>query len=355
LELGGMAATILGLHVLGFGALLLAAHHVNRASAFGLGTGVLAYTLGMRHAFDADHLAAIDNTTRKLGSDGGRPLSVGFFFSLGHSSVVVLLCLGLGLGVHALGPAVTSAGSTLHQVTNVVGSVVSGGFLLLIGAVNAVALTGMLRVARSLRAGTFDEASLEAHLATRGFMNRFFGAAARRVDRPWKMYPVGLLFGLGFDTATEVGLLILAGTAAAGGVPSGAILALPILFTAGMCLLDTIDGCFMNVAYGWAFSNPARKVFYNLTMTGLSVAVAVGIGGLELLGLLAGEAHWRGAPWSTIEAMNTNALGLVVVALFIATWAGAVLLWRWRGLEERWRVRSNAHDDLPLVAVEATP
>lgn len=337
-ELGAMAGTIVALHVVGIVLLVAASRHQSHVASFGIGTGILAYTLGMRHAFDPDHLAAIDNTTRKLAGDGGRPLSVGFFFSLGHSSIVLGLCLGLGLGIRSLGRAITLPTSTLHQVTSVVGTSVSGAFLLTIGAINTVALVGILRIVRSLRRGTFDDADLDDALARRGVLSRLLGPVAKRVDVPWKMYPVGLLFGLGFDTATEVGLLLLAGTAVASGLPLSAVIALPLLFTAGMCLLDTADGCFMNFAYGWAFANPARKLYYNLTMTALSVLVAVGIGTVELLSLLATELDLNGAPWSWFASASTTAVGIVVVAAFILTWTVALVVWRVRGLETAWRV-----------------
>jgi nickel/cobalt transporter (NiCoT) family protein len=220
-------------------------------------------------------------------ADGKRPLSVGFFFSLGHSTVVFALALLFGLGVKALAGQVEDDGSTLHDVTALVGTGVSGTFLYAIAALNVAVLVGIVRVFRAMRDGAFDEAELEAQLDARGFMNRFLGRFSRAVTKPWQMYPVGLLFGLGFDTATEVALLILAAGAAGAGLPFYAVLCLPMLFAAGMSLLDTIDGSFMNFAYGWALSQPRRKVFYNLAITALSVAVALLIGTVELAGLLA--------------------------------------------------------------------
>ena len=261
-RVGGMAAFILLLHVLGFGILgllVVPGHYHLGARAFGFGTGVLAYTLGLRHAFDADHISAIDNTTRKLMADGKRPLSVGFFFSLGHSSVVFVLALLLNFGIKALQSQVQNDSSSLHHYTGLVGTSVSGAFLYLIAILNVVILVSIVRVFLEMRRGRYDQEELERQLDSRGLMNRFFGPLARRVDAPWKMYPMGLLFGLGFDTATEIALLVLAGGAVASGLPFYAILCLPILFAAGMSLMDTIEGTFMNFAYEWAFAEPVRN------------------------------------------------------------------------------------------------
>src|SRR5215467_10970235 len=280
-RVGGMAGTVVGLHVLGWGMLAAALsghYHISKTEMFGFGTGILAYTLGMRHAFDADHIAAIDNTTRKLVNEGKRPLSVGFFFSLGHSSIVFGMAMLLNFGIRALDQQVKDDNSGLHNVTGIIGTTVSGTFLYIIAILNVIILTGIMRVFREMRAGRYNDEELEEQLNKRGLMNRFLGPLARRVDTPWKIYPIGFLFGLGFDTATEIALLVLAGTAVAGGLPFYAILSLPILFAAGMSLFDTADGCFMNFAYDWAFAKPVRKVYYNLTITGLSVFVAVFIG-----------------------------------------------------------------------------
>jgi high-affinity nickel-transport protein len=338
-RLGGIAVAIIGLFVVGFVLLLAAAPHhyrVSRTDVFGVGTGILALTLGMRHAFDADHIAAIDNTTRKLMADGQRPMSVGFFFSLGHSTVVFALTVLLGLGLRAVDAQVHHGASGLHDVTGVVGTTVSGAFLYVIAALNVVVLVSIVRVSRDLRRGRFDDGELERQLDQRGLMNRFFGPLARRVDAPWKMYPVGILFGLGFDTATEVALLVLSGTAVASGLPFWAILSLPVLFAAGMSLFDTLDGCFMNFAYDWAFSQPARKVYFNLVITGLSVTVAFFIGTVELLGLLGTEAGWQGAFWHAVGGFDINTAGFVIVGLFVVTWAIAVAVWRFGRVEERW-------------------
>src|SRR3954453_3491004 len=271
----GLAPVVVGLHAVGFFLLLVLVVPrdlgLGQGTVFGVGLGITAYTLGLRHAFDADHIGAIDNTTRKLMADGQRPLGVGFFFSLGHSTVVFLLAVGFALGIKGLSGDVSRSGSTLHDATGLVGPAVSGSFLFLIGILNLVVLISIIRIFMRMRQGSFSERQLEEQLNSRGFMNRFYGRATRAVDRSWQMYPLGFLFGLGFDTATEIALLATAGTAAAGGLPITAILCLPILFAAGMSLLDTIDGAFMNFAYGWAFSKPVRKVFYNITITALSV------------------------------------------------------------------------------------
>src|ERR1700748_3298482 len=246
---GAMVAVIIGLHVAGFAMLASAVgghYHINSTEVFGFGTGALAYTLGMRHAFDADHIAAIDNTTRKLVNEGKRPLSTGFFFSLGHSSVVFVLAILLNFGIRGLDNQVSNDSSGLHTITGVIGTCVSGFFLFLIAAFNVIVLAGIIRVFREMRRGTHDDDELEEQLNKRGLRDRFLGPRARRIDVPWKMYPLGFLFGLGFDTATEIALLVLAGTAVVGGLPFYAILSLPILFAAGLSLLDTADGSLLH-------------------------------------------------------------------------------------------------------------
>jgi nickel/cobalt transporter (NiCoT) family protein len=335
-----MVAVVAGLHVLGFAALIALVvakrHALGAAGTFTVGVGVTAYTLGLRHAFDADHIAAIDNTTRKLMAEGGRPLSVGFWFSLGHSTIVFALAMALGIGIKSLKGPVAHPASSLHQAAGVVGTLVSGGFLYVIAAINVVILLGIIRVFRDMRTGRYDESELEEQLGRRGLINRVLGRLTRTVSSPARMYPVGVLFGLGFDTATEVALLVLAGGAAGAGLPWYAIPCLPILFAAGMALMDTIDGSFMNFAYGWAFSRPVRKVFYNLTITGLSVAVAMVIGTIELGGLIASKLGLTGAFWNWFENVDINVLGLVIVGMFVVAWAVAVSVWRYGRIEERW-------------------
>jgi len=334
-----MVGFIVFLHVTGFVLLFLAAprhFHLDHTRTFGIGTGLLAYTLGMRHAFDADHISAIDNTTRKLMSEGKRPLSVGFWFSLGHSSVVFVLAVALNFGIRALNFEVKSPGSGLHRYTGLIGTLVSGGFLYLIAALNVVILVSIVRIFFALRRGEYDRDELERQLNARGLLNRFFGPLARRVDTAWKMYPVGFLFGLGFDTATEIALLVIAGTSVASGLPFWAILSLPVLFAAGMSLLDTADGSFMNFAYGWAFSNPIRKVYYNIIITALSVGVAFVIGTIELLSVLQSQFDLTGGLWDWSAKFDINKAGYFIVGMFLVTWVVAVLLWRVGRVEHRW-------------------
>lgn len=344
-RLGAMFAFVTALHVLGWGTLvfLVAPQHFGLGDkVLGIGVGLTAYALGLRHAFDADHIAAIDNTTRKLMEDGQRPLGVGFFFSLGHSTVVFVLALLISMGVKAVVGPVQDESSALHRYTGLIGTGVSGLFLYLIAIINIAVLVGILKVFAAMRRGEYDEAALEKHLNNRGFLNRFLGRFTRSIDKSWKMYPLGMLFGLGFDTATEIALLVLAGTTAASGLPWYAILCLPVIFAAGMSLLDTIDGSFMNFAYGWAFSQPVRKVYYNITVTGLSIAVALVIGTVELLGLFAEQFRWRGGFWDWISGLDLNTIGFVVVGLFVLTWLGALLVWRLGRIEERWAVEPKA-------------
>jgi high-affinity nickel-transport protein len=335
-----MGAFILLLHLAGWGVLVAIVapqqYQIASGQVLGIGLGLTAYTLGMRHAFDADHIAAIDNTTRKLMSDGQRPVSVGFWFSLGHSTIVFGLVALLALGVRALAGQVEDESSVLQQITGVVGTAVSGVFLYVIGIINLVILIGIIKVFRRMRQGAYDEKSLEEQLNSRGFMNKILAGATRAVSKPRQMYPIGVLFGLGFDTATEVGLLVLAGGAAAFALPWYAILILPILFAAGMSLLDTIDGCFMNFAYGWAFSRPVRKVYYNITVTGLSVAVALIIGSIELISILTEKTGITSGPLAAIANLNLDLVGYTIVALFVITWVLAVIIWKYGRIEEKW-------------------
>jgi high-affinity nickel-transport protein len=338
-RVGGMALVVVILNAVGWTLLTTAVGHhlhISQTKLFGLGTGVLAYTLGIRHAFDADHIAAIDNTTRKLVHDGQRPLGVGFFFSLGHSTIVFLLAVLLNFGIRALDLQVSQQSSGLHQATNIVGTSVSATFLYLIALLNLVVLISIVKVYREMRAGRYDSHELERQLDKRGFMNRLLGGYTKRIDSPWKMYPIGALFGLGFDTATEVALLVLAGTAVVGGLPFYALLSLPVLFAAGMCLFDTLDGCFMNFAYDWAFANPARKVFYNLTITGLSVGVAFLVGSVEVLSLIGQEGNLTSPFWRYLRDFNINTAGFMIVGLFVVTWVAALLYWRLARVEEKW-------------------
>ncbi|MEO9237257.1 MAG: HoxN/HupN/NixA family nickel/cobalt transporter [Jatrophihabitantaceae bacterium] len=338
-SLWGMGSFIILLHVLGWGVLVaMVAPHDYKVGGqlVGVGLGVTAYTLGLRHAFDADHIAAIDNTTRKLMGEGKRPLSVGFWFSLGHSSVVFVMVALLAFGIRALAGQLGNDQSALQRSTSLWGTSVSGIFLILIGLINLASLIGILKVFRTMRGGHLDQAALEVHLDNRGFLNRILGRFTKAVTKPWHMYPVGLLFGLGFDTVTEVGLLVVAGGAAAASLPWWAIMTLPILFAAGMSLLDTIDGSFMNFAYGWAFSKPVRKIYYNITITALSVAVALLIGGIELISILTDKLDITTGLLATIGTVDLNSVGYWIVALFVVTWAVALAVWRIGRIEQRW-------------------
>ena len=338
-RLAAMAATIAGLHATGafiLLALVVPRHFTLGAGVFGLGLGLTAYLLGLRHAFDADHICAIDNTTRKLMADGKRPLSVGFFFSLGHSSVVLALALMFTFGVTALAGPVSHGGSTFHAVSGVIGTAVSGGFLFLIAALNVVVLAGILRAVGRARRDRTEECEPGPEPLAGGGLSRIYGRLTRAVRHSWQMYPIGVLFGLGFDTATEVALLFLAAGAAWSRLPFYAVPCLPILFAAGMSLLDTLDGCFMNFAYGWALSNQVRKAYFNITITSLSVLVAIAVGTIELLSVLAGRLHLTGGFWHLVTTLNLNALGLLVVALFVLTWLVALIIWRFAHIEERW-------------------
>jgi high-affinity nickel-transport protein len=336
---GLLLGAIAGLHLLGFAVFIL---FVVPAHYKGLGMGVagLAYTLGLRHAFDADHISAIDNTTRKLINEGKRPLSIGFWFALGHATIVVAIGVGIVVAERAVYGAVANNHSTLERFGGIFGTIVSATFLYLIALLNIVILAGIFRVFRSMRNGDYDEAELERQLQNRGLMYRFFGRWMRTITREWQMYPVGVVFGMGFDTATEVALLATTALLATQHLPFYAILCLPILFTAGMCLMDTLDGIFMNLAYSWAFFNPVRKVYYNLAITGLSVAICFFIGTVEVVGLLPTEiGGLHGAFWKWTAAFDINQAGFVIVGMFIVTWAGALAFWRFGHIEERWTAK----------------
>ena len=329
-SLVGMSFVVLMLNLVGWGVLVvLVAPHDYRlgdSGVFGVGLGVTAFLLGIRHAFDADHIAVIDNTTRKLVGEGRPALGTGFWFSLGHSSVVFGVSLLLAVGVTVLVGSVPEESSSWQDALGFVGTLVAGSFLIVIGLMNLSALVGIIHVYRHMKAGTFDEEALEHHLQNRGFLARIFKHLTRRVSKPWHLYPVGLLMGLGFDTATQVALLVLAGGTSAFALPWYAILVLPILFAAGMTLCDTIDGVFMAHAYSWAFLNPARKLFYNFTVTVLSVAVALVIGLVVLLQLATDELDLPALAW--VQAVDLEHLGLILVAVFMAVWVTSLSVFR---------------------------
>jgi nickel/cobalt transporter (NiCoT) family protein len=341
-----MYSSILGLHLLGFAIFVIfvvPAHY----KGLGIGISVLTYTLGLRHAFDADHLAAIDNCTRKVmndrqGTGKPRPFSFGYFFSLGHSSVVVGVGVAIIVAEKVVFRQFLHSDSGLERFGGLFGTIVSAAFLFLIGALNLVILAGIVRVFRAMRRGHYDEAELERQLDNRGFFFRFFGRWMRVISKEWQLYPVGVLFGLGFDTTTEVLFLGTTAFLALQHIPWYAIICLPVLFTAGMTVMDTTDCVFMNLAYGWAFFNPVRKVYYNLAITGLSVAICFLVGGIEVLSLISTEVKGlsqAGGFWGFMRHFNINVAGFVIVGLFLLTWAAAMLIWRYGRIEEKWSAK----------------
>ena len=344
-RLAAMFAFILAINGLGWGIFVLYVmpHHFDYKGeggspglGIGLGVAVTAWFLGFRHAFDADHISCIDNTTRKLMADGKRPLGTGFFFSFGHSTVIVAVGVGITVAARAVFGAVVNPDSAFQSTGGTIGTVVSAAFLYLIAVLNLIVLAGIFKVFREMRSGTYDEAQLEAQLQARGLMYRFFGRFMRSINHTWQLYFVGMVFGIGFDTTTEVVLLAATAYAAIQGLPYFAVLALPFLFAGGMMLFDTLDGAFMNFAYGWAFARPVRKVYYNLVITGLSIGAAFIIGTIELLGVLTGELHLRGAFWDLMANFDINVAGFVIAAMFVAVWAAALAYWRWGKVEDRW-------------------
>ena len=343
-SIAGMTGFVALLHVLGWGVLVLAVapreYQLGSTGVLGVGVGLTAYMLGVRHAFDADHIASIDNTTRKLVGEGKPSVSAGFWFSLGHSSVVFAASLLLVAGVRSVAGVVQDGDSQVGQTLGLIGTLVAGTFLLVIGLMNLSAAVGIAGVFRRMRSGEYDEADLEHHLHHRGFLARLLTRVTRRVSKAWHLYPVGLLMGLGFDTATQVALLVLAAGSAAFVLPWYAILVLPVLFAAGMSLFDTADGVLMSRAYGWAFLKPVRKVFYNLTITVLSVTVALMIGALVLVGLLVERLGIDSGPLVWMASLDLEFVGFAIVGLFVVTWAVAVAVWRLGRIEERWSQRA---------------
>jgi high-affinity nickel-transport protein len=332
-RLAGFAGGVALLHVVGWG--LLLTYGVGHPAFLGLGG--LAYTFGLRHAFDADHISAIDNTTRKLLQQGRKPVGVGFFFSIGHSTVVLLIAVALGLAAKTIVQGVVGDNGQLRSIGGAVGTLVSGGFLVLIGILNLVILLEIVRVYRRMRRGDFDRAGLENELIAGGIMTRIFGRLFRVIEHSWQMYPIGFLFGLGFDTASEIALLAISAGAAAQGLPFTAVISLPLIFAAGMSLMDTADGAFMSNAYSWAFASPIRKVFYNLTVTSLSVFVALFVGVVELAQILIQILHLRGPVFQAVANFDfIGKAGYVIVAAFIVTWVAAFLIYKVRRIDERW-------------------
>src|SRR5271157_2480598 len=300
-----------------------------------LGTAMLAYSFGLRHAFDADHIAAIDNVTRKLMQEGKRPVAVGLFFSLGHSTIVV----GLSVAIAITATALQSQFDTFKTVGGVVGTLVSALFLFAIAFANILVLISVYRTFRTVKkGGRFVEEDLDLVLANRGLLGRLFRRSFRVIERSWQMYPLGVLFGLGFDTATEVGLLGISATQASQGLSVWSILVFPALFTAGMTLMDTTDSILMLGAYGWAFVKPIRKLYYNLTITAVSVVIAVIVGGLETLNLIGDQLGLSdgGGFWGAIGSLNDNfgVLGYLIIGIFIASWLISWVVYRARGYDE---------------------
>ena len=294
-----------------------------------LPTAFLAYTFGLRHAVDADHIAAIDNTTHKLMQDGQRPVGVGLFFSLGHSTIVVLLSV-----VIALSAGLISDIPTLREIGGLIGTSVSALFLLIIGIINLVVLIDIYRMFRKVaRGGAYSEESLEEFLSQRGLLARLFRPMLRVIRKSWHMYPLGLLFGLGFDTASEVAILGLAAVSGANHVPIAFILVLPALFAAGMSLVDATDGVLMLGAYGWAYIKPIRKLYYNLNITLVSVLIAFAIGGLEVLSIIADRLSLKGGIWDLVANLDFGIIGFAIIAIFVVSWTTSTLIYRWKGYD----------------------
>ena len=298
-----------------------------------LGTALLAYSLGLRHAVDADHIAAIDNVTRKLMQQGQRPLSVGLFFSLGHSTIVVLASVGVALAAATFNDRLQA----MHAIGGVIGTVVSSTFLLAIAAMNLAIFFAVARTFRRVRAGgTYAEEELDLVLAKSGFLARIFRPLFRMISQSWHMYPLGFLFGLGFDTAREIGLIGISAAEASKGLPIWSILVFPALFAAGMTLIDTTDSVLMAGAYGWAFVKPVRKLYYNMTVTAVSVAVALAVGGIEALGLIGSQLNLAGGFWDAIGSLNGNfaTVGYLVIGIFVGSFVISFGLYRLRRYED---------------------
>ncbi|HWS70067.1 MAG TPA: HoxN/HupN/NixA family nickel/cobalt transporter [Steroidobacteraceae bacterium] len=327
-RLAGFYGLIALLHLGGWGAFFHYAGHYPQL----VGLGFVAYMFGLRHAFDADHIAAVDDTVRYLMQKDRHPLGVGFFFSLGHSTVVFALAVGIALAATAVKMELPE----LKSIGAVIGAGVSGTFLWIIGILNLLVLLDILKIWKTARAGTHSHAHLELLLQKRGLLNRLFGGRLRKLmNHSWQMYPLGLLFGLGFDTASEVGLLAITAGASTGDLPVPAVLSLPVLFAAGMTAMDTTDGVLMCKAYDWAFLNPLRRIFYNITATGLSVAVALLVGSIELLQVTIGLLGMHGGFFDFVAGLDFGMLGYLIVGLFVAAWGLSVAVWKWGRMERR--------------------
>ena len=304
---------------------------IGRVAVVLAGLGLVSYILGLRHGVDADHIAAIDNTTRKLLQEKKRPLTVGTWFSLGHSTIVVGLIVAFVFAARA----VSSSVPTLRADGSIVGTLVSGSFLWVLGLVNAVIVLGIYQIFKKMQRGELDQSQLDSLMEERGFMNRYFHRLFKVVSEPWQIYPIGVLFGLGFDTASEVALIAISvGVGVSANVPLYYILVLPLMFTCGMVLIDTTDGVVMRMAYGWAFLNPLRKVYYNLTVTIISVMVAWMIGSIELLQVLSTELNLDGGFWLWVNGLNFETLGYGIIAVFAVSWVASVAYWKVNGFDK---------------------
>ena len=344
-RLGGMGMVILAVNMLGWGLFVIEVlpHHFHyKGLGIGLGLAFTAWTLGLRHAFDADHISAIDNVTRKLMADGKRPLGTGFFFALGHSTIIVVVGVGLCIAAKVVFGAVVNPSSTYETVGGVLGTSMAATFLYLIALLNIIVLVGIVKVFGDMRQGLYDEEELERQLQSRGLMYRFFGRFMRSITHTWQMFFVGLIFGIGFDTATEVALLAATAAAATQGLPWYAVLTIPLLFSGGMMLFYSLDGCFMNFAYGWAFARPVRKVYYNLVITGLSITAAFVIGTIEIIGLLTDELRLHGSFWDFMSNFDINKAGFIMVGLFLVIWVVSLAVWKYGKVEHRWESAAAA-------------
>jgi high-affinity nickel-transport protein len=326
----GTVYSLIGLAtVLGF----IASTIIGKFSVLLAGLGVIAYVFGLRHGVDADHIAAIDNTTRKLIQDNQRPFTVGMWFSLGHSTIVVALVVALVFATRTvIGhiPALISGGA-------IIGTTISGIFLWLLGIVNLVIVLGIYRVYKVMKEGKLEQSELENLMDKEGFLNRYFRPLFKIVKRPWHVYPIGVLFGLGFDTATEIALIAISvGIGVSSAVPIWMILVLPFMFTCGMVLIDTTDGVAMRLAYGWAFTNPIRKIYYNLTVTIISVFVALAIGTIELLQVVASELKLTGVFWNWLGALDFETIWFLIIIIFVVSWLISVAYWKYRKFDQKY-------------------
>lgn len=338
-EIAPLVTTVLLLHVVGIGgfALFVEPQHLKvGSSVFGFGIAVTVYLFGLRHAFDPDHIAAIDNTTRALGArTGRRPKSLGLWFSLGHSTMVAIMSAAFAFGIGAI-ERLAKGNSRASDLMGLTGTLVSGGFLVLIGVINFASLVNIGRAFFAMRRGQHDEDALNEVLDQRGFFNRFLNPLLGRVARPWQICPIGMLFGLGFDTASEVALLVLTGAGSQAGIPWYAIMCLPVIFAAGMSLMDTADGIFMGFAYDWAFQRPVRKIYYNFTITALSILVAVFIGSVEIAQVAKSHISVPPRIVSLLASVSIDNAGYIVVGMFVVAWGAALAIWKLGGLENRW-------------------